>query len=62
MLLRLAALLALVFFAGCTLAASPSMSECEVFCVRQSKTVRDYRVGTAVPIFKRRPSVVCTCE
>jgi len=52
---------ALCLLAGCTLAASPSMSECEAFCVRQGKTVSDYRVGTAVPVFKRHPSVVCSC-
>lgn len=56
-----AIILASIAASGCTLAASPSMSECEAFCVRQGKTVSDYRVGTAVPVFKRHPSVICKC-
>jgi hypothetical protein len=58
---RVLALTCLVMLSGCTLAASPNMTECEQFCLRQGKTVSDYRVGTSVPVFKRRPSVICKC-
>lgn len=53
--------IALAGLPGCTRAASPSLAECESLCGRQGKTVSGYHVGTAVPIFKRSPSVRCSC-
>lgn len=59
---RLLLLAALLAFAGCTAAADPSMEGCEALCARQGQKVSEYRVGTAVPIFKPHPSVVCACR
>lgn len=48
--------------ASCTLPPTVSMMDCEVMCSKQGRTVKTYRVGSAVPIFKRTPPVVCECS
>lgn len=47
--------------AGCA-AADMTAAKCLEFCASQGTTVRSYRVGTAVPIFKPKPSVSCECD
>lgn len=55
------ALLLSLSVGGCA-AAQPSLEECEALCNRQGQKVAEYRVGAQVPIFKPRPSVICTCR
>lgn len=57
---QLAALLALLAV-GCA-DAQPSLVECEALCNRQGQKVAEYRVGAQVPIFKPRPTVICSCR
>lgn len=52
-----------IYAAGCsTLPPNVSLTDCEVMCTKQGRTLRTYRVGSAVPIFKRTPPVVCECS
>ena len=47
--------------AGCA-AADMTAAQCLEFCASQGKTVRSYRVGSAVPIFRPKPPVSCECD
>jgi hypothetical protein len=59
--LRFICLTFLVTVAGCA-AAKPSLDECQAMCSSQGQKVAEYRVGAQVPIFKPRPTVICSCH
>lgn len=58
---RILAALMLLAMAACA-EAQPSLRDCEAMCKRQGQSVGEYVVGTQVPIFKPRPSVICRCS
>ena len=51
-----------VWLSGCTLPPQVSPKDCHSLCSDQGKGVKLYRVGSAVPIVKRRPPVICECD
>jgi hypothetical protein len=55
-------ILASVMFSACTRPPNLTARQCQELCVRDGRAMKTYRVGTAIPIIKRSPTVHCECE
>ena len=61
-LTRLLTIALAAFVLSSCLGPSMTAKGCVDFCHAEGKSVKSYTLGAQIPIFKPRPSTVCTCE